>query len=180
VKAGKIRHIGLSNETPWGMMKFNQLAEKHNLPRMQSVQNAYNLLNRVHDIGMAEISINEKIGLLAYSPLGRGRLTGKYLGGKLPQGSAKAIDKRPGRYDGPRAEKAVQDYVALADKHGMDPAQMAIAFVNHQPWVTSNIIGATSMDQLKTNIDAHDIKLDQDILSAIDEIHTGNPNPTEL
>ena len=124
--------------------------------------------------------MNEDIGLLAYSPLARGRLTGKYLGGKLPEGSAKAIDNRPGRYDGPRAESAVQDYVALADKHGLDPAQMAIAFVNHQPWVTSNIIGATSMEQLKTNIDAHDLKLDNALLSAIDDIHSRNPNPTEL
>lgn len=180
VKAGKIRHVGLSNETPWGMMKFLQLAEKHNLPRMQSVQNAYNLLNRVHEIGMAEVSVQEKIGLLAYSPLARGRLSGKYLGGALPAGSAKAIDNRPGRYDGPRAEKATQDYVALADRHGLDPCQMAIAYVNMQPWVTSNIIGATSMEQLKTNIAAHDMTLNADVLAGIDRIHYGNPNPTEL
>lgn len=180
VKDGKIRHVGLSNETPWGIMKFLALAEKHNLPRMQSVQNAYNLLNRVHEIGMAEVSMQEQIGLLAYSPLGRGRLSGKYLGGALPDGSAKAIDERPGRYDGMRAERATQEYVALAESHGMDPCQMAIAFVNMQPWVTSNIIGATSMDQLKTNIDAHDLILDAGIISAIDRIHYNNPNPTEL
>ncbi len=180
VKAGKIRHVGLSNETPWGMMKFIQLAEKHDLPRMQSVQNAYNLLNRVHEVGMAEVSVMEKIGLLAYSPLGRGRLSGKYLGGALPEGTAKAIDNRPGRYDGPRAEKATQDYVALAESHGLDPCQMAIAFVNMQPWVTSNIIGATSMEQLKINIAAHDMKLDEDVIEGINRIHYANPNPTEL
>ena len=179
VKEGKIRHVGLSNETPWGMMKFLELAKKHDLPRMQSVQNAYNLINRVHDVGMSEISIYENIGLLAYSPLGRGRLTGKYLGGKLPKGSVKTIDSRPGRYDGPRTEKAVQDYVALAEQHGLDPAQMAIAFVNQQPWVTANIIGATSMAQLKTDIAAHDLKLNDDVMEGINRIHYANPNPTE-
>ena len=180
VKQGKIRHIGLSNETPWGIMKFIELSKKHDLPRMQSVQNAYSLLNRVHDVGMAEVSMYENVGLLAYSPLARGRLTGKYLGGDVPKGSSKDIDHRPGRYDGQRAEQAVQDYVALAEAHGLDPAQMAIAFVNQQPWVTSNIIGATSMEQLKINIAAHDLKLDQDVINGINQIHYDNPNPSEL
>lgn len=179
IKAGKIRHIGLSNETPWGVMKFLQLAEKHNLPRMQSVQNPYNLLNRTYDTGLAEVSMQENCGLLAYSPTARGRLSGKYLGGAIPKGSAKDIDDRPSRYDNHRAELAIQDYVAVADRFGLDPAQMAIAFVNMRPYVTASIIGATTLDQLKSDIKAADLVLDPAIMDAIDAIHLDNPNPSE-
>jgi aryl-alcohol dehydrogenase-like predicted oxidoreductase len=179
IKDGKIRHIGLSNETPWGMMKFLQLAEKYNLPRIQSVQNPYSLLNRAYDIGMAEISMQENCGLLAYSPTGRGRLSGKYLGGALPEGSSKSIDDRYSRYDSYRAEQATQAYVAIADRYGLDPAQMAIAFVNSRPYVTANIIGATTMEQLKSDIAAVDWKLDDEVIAAIDAVHRDNPNPSE-
>ena len=179
IKAGKIRYVGLSNETPWGTMTFLQLAEKHGLPMMQSVQNQYNLLSRTYDSGMAEVSMHTKCGLLAYSPLARGRLTGKYLGGRLPPGSSKTMDKRQSRYDKPRSVQATQDYVAIAEQHGLDAAQMAIAYVNTKPYVTTNIIGATSMEQLKTNIAAIDLTLSDEVITAIDNVHKDNPNPSE-
>lgn len=180
IKEGKIRHIGLSNETPWGVMKFLQLAEKHNLPRVQSVQNPYSLLNRSYDIGLAEVSLQENCGLLAYSPTGRGRLSGKYLGGALPEGSSKALHGgRYSRYDNHHAEAATQAYVAIAERYGLDPAQMAIAFVNSRPYVTANIIGATRMEQLKSDIAAVDLKLEDEVIKAIDAVHQDNPNPSE-
>ena len=179
IKAGKIRHIGLSNETPWGAMKFLHLAEKHNLPRMQSIQNAYNLLNRKYEIGLAEVSMYENCGLLAYSPLARGRLSGKYLGGEIPEGSAKSTDSRPSRWDKARAVQATQEYVAVAEKHGLDPSQMALAFVNSQSFVTSNIIGATTLDQLRVNIESIDVTLSDDVIEEINAIHVSNPTPSE-
>lgn len=179
IKAGKIRYIGLSNESPWGVMKFLNLAEKHNLPRMQSVQNAYNLLNRKYEIGTAEVSMYENCGLLAYSPLARGRLSGKYLGGQVPEGSAKSIDSRPSRWDKPRSLSATQEYVAIAEKHGIDPSQMALAFVNARAFVTSNIIGATNLDQLKVNIDSVDVELSDEVIAEINAVHLSNPTPSE-
>ncbi len=178
VKAGKIRYVGLSNETPWGAMKCLQLAQQHNLPRMQSIQNSYNLLNRVFDIGLGEIAIRENIGLLAYSPLAGGTLSGKYLNGALPPGSRRALDERPfNRYANPRTESATKAYLELAKLHGLDPSQMALAFVNMQPHLTSNIIGATTMAQLKTDIDSIDITLSPKVLADINRIHWQYPNP---
>jgi len=179
VKSGKIRHIGLSNETAWGMMTFLKLAKAHNLPRMQTVQNAYSLLNRTHEINMAEVSMFENCGLLAYSPLARGYLSGKYLGGHIPEKSSKAYDNRKSRYDNDRAEHAIQGYVAIAEEFGMDPCQMALSFVNQQPFVTSNIIGATSLEQLKTNIDSIHVTLPTEVITAINAVHHSNPNPSE-
>lgn len=178
VKAGRIREIGLSNDTPWGVMECLRLAKDHALPRVQSVQNAYNLLNRKDEVGLAEVYIRANCGLLAYSPLGGGTLSGKYLDGKMPAGSRRAIDERPGnRYANPRTENATRAYMELARSHGLDPCQMALAFVNQQKFLTSNIIGATNMDQLKSNIDSIDIRLPEEVIRGINEIHHANPNP---
>jgi aryl-alcohol dehydrogenase-like predicted oxidoreductase len=178
IKAGRIRTVGLSNDTPWGVMECLCLSEKYDLPRMQSVQNPYNLFNRTYDIGLAEVSVRTQCGLLAYSPLGGGTISGKYLDGKMPPGSRRAIDERPGnRYANPRTEAATRAYIALAAQHGLDVCQMALAFVNQQPFVTSNIIGATNMVQLKSNIDSVNIRLAPEIIQAINVIHLDNPNP---
>jgi len=178
VKAGRIREIGVSNDTPWGVMEFLRLAEKHNLPRIQSVQNPYNLLNRKDEVGMTEVYIRANCGLLAYSPLGGGTLSGKYLDGKIPPGSRRAVESRPwNRYAEPRCEIATRAYFHLAHEHGLDPCQMALAFVNAQPFLTSNIIGATTMDQLRTDIESVNVKLSDDVVAAINRIHHDNPNP---
>ncbi|MCH8504053.1 MAG: aldo/keto reductase, partial [Ectothiorhodospiraceae bacterium] len=177
VQAGKIRHIGLSNETPWGVMRFLSLAEQHGLPRVQSVQNPYNLLNRTYEVGMAEVSHREQCGLLAYSPLGFGMLTGKYLNDQWPEKGRLTLYKRFSRYLNELGKAATAEYVALAEQHDLNPAQMALAFVTSRPFLTSNIIGATSMEQLKTNIDSHAVSLNEDLLKAIDGIHTRIPNP---
>lgn len=178
VKSGKIRHIGLSNETPWGISQFLHLAEKHDLARIVSVQNPYNLLNRSYEVGAAEISIREQAGLLAYSPLAFGYLTGKYLNGALPEGSRIAKFQRFSRYSNEIAQKATALYVELAKKYDIEPAQLALAFVNQQQFVTSNIIGATNLTQLKTNIDSIHVKLSSEIISEIEAIHTLYPNPS--
>ena len=149
VKDGKIRFVGLSNETPWGLMTFLKASERLGLPRMASIQNAYNLVNRSFETGLAEIFYREQVSLLAYSPLGQGYLTGKYDGGTLPPNSRKALFGRMGRYELGNGPKAISTYVALSRKHGLDPAQMALGFVTSRPFVTSNIIGATTLAQLK-------------------------------
>lgn len=180
VKQGKIRHVGLSNETPWGVMQFLALAEKHNLPRMLSVQNPYSLLNRTYETGLAEVSLHTKCGLLAYSPLAGGVLSGKYLNGQMPKGSRRDFDGNRGsgsRYKQPGEEAATQSYVDIAKKYDLDACQMALAFVNQQPFVTSNIIGATSMEQLKTNIASVDVTLSADVMAEINAIHTRHANP---
>ncbi|GAB5389243.1 MAG: NADP(H)-dependent aldo-keto reductase [Alphaproteobacteria bacterium] len=177
VKAGKIRHWGLSNETPWGLAQYLELANQGKGPRPVSVQNVYNLLNRSYEIGMAEMSIREDCGLLAYSPLAGGTLSGKYLNGQMPAGSRRALDDRGSRYDTPRGEAAVQAYKDLAEQHGLRLDQMSIAFTVQQPFLISSIIGATTMEQLKQDIAAKDIVLDRDVLMALDEIHNQNPNP---
>ncbi|MDQ8036582.1 MAG: NADP(H)-dependent aldo-keto reductase [Pedobacter sp.] len=178
VKAGKVRHIGLSNETPWGTMKFLQLAETHGLPRAVSIQNPYSLLNRSYEVGLAEVSHREDIGLLAYSPLAFGVLTGKYLNGQWPEKARITLFKRFSRYLSPQAEAATTAYVALAREHGLSPAQMALAFINRQPFVTSNIIGATSLAQLQENIGSAGITLSDELLQAIEAIHVQHPNPS--
>jgi aryl-alcohol dehydrogenase-like predicted oxidoreductase len=179
VRAGKIRHIGLSNESAWGTMSFLKDSEMRGLPRVQSIQNAYHLLNRTFETGHAEIALREQVGLLAYSPLGQGFLTGKYLGGARPPNTRTTLFDRGQRYQRPGAEEAIAEYVALAHEFGIDPAQMALAFVNAQPFTTATIIGATSMEQLKTNIASIEITLSPELTRRIDEIHQlhGNPAP---
>ncbi len=178
VKVGKVRYVGLSNETPWGMMKFIQLAKEKKLPRMMSIQNVYSLVNRVFDIAHSEVSIAENCGLLAYSPLAGGRLSGKYINGKNPKNSRFTIwPQRFSRHHTKKGEIAIHKYVNLSKKYGIAPSTFANAFVNERPFLTSNIIGATSMSQLKENIDSVDIKLSEEILSEIENIHLTNPNP---
>ena len=177
IKAGKIRYIGLSNETPWGIMEFLRIAAECGLPRLVSVQNPYSLLNRSYEIGNAEIAHRERVGLLAYSPLGFGVLSGKYLDGAQPAGAR--ITRWPdyARYSNTQSVAATQAYVKLAREHGLDPAQMALSFVNSRPFVTSNIIGATSMAQLHSNIASIDLQLDDSIMQSIEAIHQQHPNP---
>jgi aryl-alcohol dehydrogenase-like predicted oxidoreductase len=177
VSSGKVRFVGLSNETPWGLMSFLKASEQHGLPRPVSIQNAFNLVNRTFEMGLSEIAYREGVGLLAYSPLGQGYLTGKYEGGALPPGSRKTLFDRLGRYEQGNGPRAISAYVALARRHGLDPAQMAIAFAVSRPFVTSAIIGATSLDQLKTDIGAAELKLPPDVLADIDRIHLDYPNP---
>ncbi|MBU6954920.1 NADP(H)-dependent aldo-keto reductase [Hahella sp. HN01] len=171
VKSGKVRHIGLSNETPWGAMKYLSYAESLGLPRAVSIQNPYNLLNRTFEVGLAEVAHRESIGLLAYSPLAFGILSGKYLGGQRPANARITLFSRFSRYLGAQAELATQTYVEVAEKHGLDPAQMALAFVTSRPFVTSNIIGATSMDQLRSNIDSANLTLSNEVLQDLEEAH---------
>jgi aryl-alcohol dehydrogenase-like predicted oxidoreductase len=177
VAGGRVRFVGLSNETPWGVMSFLKASEQHGLPRLVSIQNAYNLVNRSFEIGLSEISYREQISLLAYSPLGQGYLSGKYEGGALPPGSRKTLFDRLGRYEKGNGPKAISTYVALARRQGIDPAQMAIAFAVSRPFVTSTIIGATTMDQLKSDIAAAELKLSEAVLADIEQIHLDYPNP---
>jgi aryl-alcohol dehydrogenase-like predicted oxidoreductase len=177
VKAGKIRHIGLSNETAWGTMEFLRHAQAKGLPRVQSIQNAYSLINRVFELGQAEIAHREQVGLLAYSPLGQGYLTGKYQKGAQPEGSRKTLFNRLQRYEKPQTEPAIDRYLAIAKQHGLDPAQLALQFVTTRPFVTSNIIGATTMEQLKTNIDSINVKWTDELEKAVDDAHHAQPNP---
>lgn len=173
VRAGKVRHVGLSNETPWGTLRFLTLADRHGWPRVVSVQNPYSLLNRAYEVGMAEVSIREDCGLLAYSPLGGGALSGKYLGGARPEGArASRWPQYFGRYLNTNGVKSTEAYVALARAHGLDPAQMALAYVNSRPFVTANIIGATSMTQLEADIGSIELTLSETVLAEIEAIHT--------
>ncbi len=171
VRAGKIRYIGVSNETPWGVMRYLQLAEKHDLPRIVSIQNPYSLLNRSFEIGLSEISQHEGVELLAYSSLAFGTLSGKYLNGAKPAGARNTLFSRFTRYSSPQAEAAIAEYVALAKKHNLDPSQMALAFVRQQPFVASTLLGATTMEQLKINIDSQNLTLDEEILADLENIH---------
>ena len=171
IQAGKIRHIGLSNETPWGTMRFLQLAEQLDLPRAVSIQNPYNLLNRSFEVGLAEISHREDVGLLAYSPLGFGVLSGKYLDGPWPADARLTLFDRFQRYTGETGMAATRAYVSLAHEHGLEPAQMALAYITSQPFLTSNIIGATTLAQLKQNLASADLTLSDEVLNAIENIH---------
>lgn len=177
VKAGKIRHIGLSNETPWGVSRFLHLAETRGWPRAVSIQNPYSLLNRSYEVGLAEISIRENVGLLAYSPLAFGVLSGKYLDGARPAKSRLALFDRFQRYNNPQVERATAAYVALAQEHGVDPAQLALAYVTSRPFLTSNIIGATTLEQLQSNLGSVEVKLTEELLQGIEAIHVQQPNP---
>jgi aryl-alcohol dehydrogenase-like predicted oxidoreductase len=177
VKSGKIRHYGLSNETPWGAMSFVKLAEQLDLPKPVSIQNAYNLLNRSYEVGLSEISHHETMGLLAYSPLAFGVLSGKYLHAAQPDGARLTLFKQFDRYNDDIANEATQGYVNIAKKHGLDPAQMALAYINSRSFLTSNIIGATSMEQLRSNIASAEIELGSAVLSEIEAIHQSIPDP---
>ena len=178
IREGKIRHVGLSNETPWGVMRYLEESKVHpSLPRMITIQNPYSLLNRLFEVGNAEVSHREKIGLLAYSPLGFGTLSGKYLGGMQPATSRITLFPNYTRYTGETAVKATERYHKLAQDNDLSMAQMALAFVNTRPFLTSNIIGATSMRQLKENIASIDVDLSDAVLEGIEEIHNAIPNP---
>jgi len=178
INQGKIKHVGLSNETSWGLSKFLELSKEQNLPRMLSVQNPYNLLNRTYEVGLAEISVREQAGLLAYSPLACGYLSGKYRENKLPKDSR---IERDGdfwtRYQKPNMNMAVDAYYKISKKHNLDMSQMSLKFIEIQPFVTSVIIGATTMKQLKTNIESVNIKLTNEIINEINEVQTIYPNP---
>jgi aryl-alcohol dehydrogenase-like predicted oxidoreductase len=169
VKSGKVRHIGLSNETPWGTMKFLHHSDISSTPRVQSIQNAYNLLNRTFEIGGSEIAHREDVGLLAYSPIAQGYLSGKYQNGALPKGSRKELFNRLQRYEGPYAEEAIEAYLNIAKKYEIDPSQLANQFVTSRPFVTSNIIGATNMEQLKLAVTSIDIKITKEIEEDIEK-----------
>jgi len=171
VQQGKVRHIGISNETPWGVSEYLRLSRERDLPRIQTIQNPYSLLNRSFEVGLSEFSHREGIGLLAYSPLAFGALSGKYLGGVWPEGARLTLFKRFSRYNGDHAEAAIAAYVALAREHGLDPAQMALAFVTGQPFVVSNIIGATSLEQLRSNLASAELTLSGAVQKQIEQIH---------
>ena len=177
IKSGKIRYIGLSNETPWGVMKFLQVTKEKNLPRMMSIQNVYSLVNRVFDIANSEVSLRENCGLLAYSPLAGGRLSGKYINQQPKNARYTLWPSRFDRHHTVRGEKAIAKYVDLAKKYNIAPSTFANAYVNDRPFVTSNIIGATTIEQLRENIDSVDITLSNEILHEIEDIHLSEPNP---
>lgn len=175
---GKIRHIGVSNETPWGLHRFLKLSDEHNLPRMSSIQNPYNLLNRLFEVGLAEMSIKEDVGLLAYSPLGFGLLSGKYHLGKAGEDARlKLFDKHFTRYQSENCFKSTEQYIQIASEYNLDPAQMALAFINSRPFICSNIIGATNLDQLKSNIESIDVVVPPEAYKAIEAVHEAIPNP---
>ena len=178
VESGKVRAIGLSNETPWGVMTFLEVARREGLPVVASVQNPYSLLNRIFEIGLSEIAHRESVGLLAYSPLAFGVLSGKYLGGQRPEGARLTLFNRFSRYSNPEATLATEAYAALAERHGLTLTEMALAFVTSRPFLTSNIIGATTMDQLIENINTHSLTLSQEVLDGIEAIHMTQPNPS--
>ena len=179
IDKGKIRYVGLSNETPWGVIKYLQLSKDKNLPRMMSVQNPYNLLNRSYEIGLSEVSIRENIGCLSYSPLASGYLSGKYRNGALPKGSR---IERDGdfwnyRYNTPNMKKAVEEYYKISKKYNLDMSQMSLKFCELRDFMTSVIIGATTMDQLKTNIESVKVKLDTEVIKEINDVQKKYPNP---
>ena len=176
IKAGKIRHWGFSNETPWGVMKALAICERDGFAKPVSIQNPYNLLNRSYEVGMAEISHRESVGLLAYSPLGFGMLTGKYID-RQPEKARLTLFDRFTRYTNPESVQATKEYSEVAKRFGLSQTEMALAFVNNQSFVTSNIIGATTMEQLKENIDSIDTVLTEDVLKAISGVHQMHPNP---
>ena len=178
VEKGTIRAIGVSNESPWGVMRYLAAAEKHGWPRIASIQNAYNLVNRRFETGgLAEIALREKVGLLAYSPLAQGCLTGKYLGGALPAGARKTLYNRLQRYEGPGAEQAIAAYVDLAKQLGVTPVQLALKFADTRPWTTATIIGASNVHQLKEDLAAFEIGWSEEMETRVNAIQTAHPDP---
>ena len=178
IKSGKIRHIGMSNETPYGLSRYLEISKNKGAPRMMSVQNPYNLVNRTYEIGMSEISIREKCGLLVYYPLAAGGLSGKYRNGKMPKDSRMALFKGWERHLNPLAMEAYDKYFKLAKDFNLTMVQLAQSFVNSRPFVTSNIIGATTMDQLKENVESINIEFTDEMMDRVNEIHNNNPNPS--
>ena len=178
IKSGKIRHIGMSNETPYGLSRYLEISKNKGAPRMMSVQNPYNLVNRTYEIGMSEISIREKCGLLVYYPLAAGGLSGKYRNGKMPKDSRMALFKGWERHLNPLAMAAYDKYFKLAKDFNLTMVQLAQSFVNSRPFVTSNIIGATTMDQLKENVESINIEFTDEMMERVNEIHNNNPNPS--
>ncbi len=176
VQQGKVRYLGISNETPWGAMQYQCIAQKNTWPEMVSIQNPYNLLNRSYEIGLAEVSHRESMGLLAYSPLGFGVLSGKYINAS-PANARITLFERFTRYTNAEGKRATEAYVNLAKEYNYSPCQMALAFVNTRPFVTSNIIGATTMQQLRENIESINVELSKNVLEKIDHIHQQQPNP---
>ena len=176
IETGKVRYVGLSNENPWGIMKYLEYS-KSGLPKMITIQNPYSLLNRLFEIGSAEICKREDVGLLAYSPLGFGVLSGKYRNGSMPENSRLKLFPNLARFSNEKCFDAVNLYHDIASKHGMSLTQMSLAFVNDRPFVTSNIIGATSMNQLRENIDSANIKLSDEVISEINGVNEMIPNP---
>ncbi len=178
IKQGKILQVGLSNETPWGTMKYLHTSEQHNLPRMITIQNSYSLIHRGYEVGMSEVSMRENIGLLAYSPLAQGVLSGKYLNGNLPKGARGTLFPRfIERYKGDASIRAVIEYQKIASENGLTLSELSLAYINQLPFVTANIIGATQMEQLKENIGSIHIELSQDTLKKVEKVHAVIPNP---
>jgi aryl-alcohol dehydrogenase-like predicted oxidoreductase len=178
IREGKIRHVGLSNETPWGTMRFLEESKVHaGFPRMITIQNPYSLLNRLFEVGLSEVAMRSQIGLLAYSPLAFGILSGKYLGGMKPANARVTLFPSYDRYSSLNCDRATQKYYDLAQAHGLSLAQMALAYINSRPFVKSTIIGATSMEQLKENISSIDVTLNDEVLKGIEAIHNEIPNP---
>ena len=177
VKSGKIRQVGISNEKAWGTMRYLEESRAHNLPRAITIQNAYSLLNRVFEGDMAEVALREQIGLLAYSPMAFGVLSGKYIKGTAADNARLKLFPRFARYSGDQATEATKRYLKIAEDHNMTLAQMSLAFVNERPFITSNIIGATNLKQLEENIDSIEISLSKDVLKAIEAVHAEIPNP---
>ena len=178
IKSGKIRYIGMSNETPYGLSRYLEISKNKGAPRMMSVQNPYNLVNRTYEIGMSEISIREKCGLLVYYPLAAGGLSGKYRNGKMPKDSRMALFKGWERHLNPLAMRAYDKYFKLAKDFNLTMVQLAQSFVNSRPFVTSNIIGATTIDQLKENVESINIEFTDEMMDKVNEIHNDNPNPS--
>lgn len=177
VRAGKIRYVGVSNETPWGVAEHLRIATAGKGPRIVSIQNPYNLLNRIFEVGLAEFAHRERVGLLAYSPLAFGTLSGKYLDNNQPEDARLTLYPNFQRYQKANGVRATEQYCRLARDYGLEPAQMALAFINSRPFVTSNIIGTTSIEQLRSNIDSLNVVLSDDLLNEIEAIHADNPNP---
>jgi len=177
ITSGKIRQVGISNEKAWGTMRYLNESHQHDLPRMLTIQNPYSLLNRTFEGDLAEIALREKIGLLAYSPMAFGVLSGKYITGKASQDSRLKLFPRFARYSSKQCTEATKHYLDIAERHGLSLAQMALAFVNDRPFMTSNIIGATKLKQLEENIDSINVTLSQDILNEINAVHAKVPNP---
>ena len=177
VKAGRIRNIGISNENSWGTMRYLQESKNHNLPRVSTIQNAYSLITRTFETDLAEVALRENVGLLAYSPMAFGVLSGKYIKGTAADNARLKLFPRFARYSGEKAEEAVKHYLRIAEDNSMSLAQMSLAFVNQQPFVTSTIIGATNLKQLKENVDSIHVALSEDVLEQINEVHNTMPNP---
>ena len=177
VKSGRVRYIGISNETPWGTSRYLNIAKEKSMEKIVTIQNPYSLLNRIYEVGLAEISQHENVGLLAYSPLGFGQLTGKYINKTEKNSRLGLFGDWFTRYSNEECLRAVKEYLKIADKYNLSLTHLALAFVNTRPFVTSNIIGATTMEQLKENIDSVNIEITETMLEDINQVHSSQPNP---